>query len=383
LKSLVRTLSRAALAGTVCAIGLGAASTSTAFAANRFCPPTSQAALFIQTDNPAGNQIIAYERTTNGTLEDPHTYNTGGDGAVAAGSAVDPLSSQDSLVVANGGRNLLAVNAGSDTLSVFQVFGSRLVLSQVLASGGEFPSSIAVHRNLVYVLNAGGAGSVQGFFFFGGWLLPLWGSNRSLALSNSDPPYFLDAPGQVGFTPDGGQLIVTTKNSGSDIDVYSVGWFGYLSAEPTVNAAPAPVPFAFTFDASGHLLVTEAGASDLTAFSLASDGVVTEIGGAGDGQAALCWITRVDGHFYGSNAGSANVSQFDESPGGVPELVGVAASLGSGATDSAASPSGRYIYVEAGGIGTVDEFQVGSGGALTQVGSVSGLSAPMEGIAAS
>jgi hypothetical protein len=104
---------------------------------------------------------------------------------------------------------------------------------------------------------------------------------------------------------------------------------------------------------------------------------------AGDGQAALCWVTAADGYFYGSNAGSANVSQFVETSGGVPDLVGVAASLSSGATDSAASSDGRYIYVEEGGIGTIEELQVGSGGALTQVGEVSGLPAPMEGIAAS
>jgi hypothetical protein len=383
MKSLVRIVSRSALVGTVCTMGLGAASVSVAFAAPRSCSAPSASAVFVQTDNPTGNQVISYERASNGTLVDPRTYNTGGDGAVAAGSAVDPLASQGSLVLANGGRNLLAVNAGSNSVSVFQVFGSSLFLSQVLTSGGEFPSSIAVHGNLVYVLNAGASGSVQGFFFLGGWLLPLWGSNRSLGLSNGNPPYFLDAPGQVGFSPDGRQLIVTTKNSGNDIDVYSVGWLGYLSAEPAVNPAPAPVPFAFTFDANGHLLVTEAGASDLTAFSLASNGTLTEIGVAGDGQAALCWITAVDGSFYGSNAGSANLSQFGENSSGIPQLVGVAASLSSGATDSAASSDGRYIYVEAGGIGTVDEFQVNPGGALTQVGAVSGLSAPMEGIAAS
>ena len=57
--------------------------------------------------------------------------------------------------------------------------------------------------------------------------------------------------------------------------------------------------------------------------------------------------------------------------------------VSSGATDSAASSDGRYIYVEEGGFGTVAEFEVGSAGALIQIGEVSGLSAPMEGIAAS
>jgi Lactonase, 7-bladed beta-propeller len=387
MKSMGRTFMRLSVltAATFIAVGGIAASTASAASARGGAPWGSPEphAVFIQTDNPVGNQIVAYQRSSDGSLVDPQSYETGGRGAIAASSVVDPLASQGSLALANGNRTLLAVNAGSDSISVFRVFGNNLTLLQVVPSGGEFPSSIAVDGNLVYVLNAGGAGSVQGFVLLGSKLWPLWGSDRSLGLSNSNPPFFLDAPGQVGFSPDGRQLIVTTKNSGSDIDVYSVGWFGYLSWEPTVNAAAAPVPFAFTFDPAGNLIVTEAGASDLTAYSVGGDGTLSEIGSAADGQAALCWVTAADGYFYGSNAGSANVSQFGETSPGDLDLVGVAASVNSGATDSAVSSDGRYLYVEEGGAGTIAEFQVGPAGALSEVGSITGLSAPMEGIAAS
>ena len=43
--------------------------------------------------------------------------------------------------------------------------------------------SVAVHDNLVYVLNAENGGSVQGFVNFFGHLFALPGSNRSLGLS--------------------------------------------------------------------------------------------------------------------------------------------------------------------------------------------------------
>ena len=58
------------------------------------------------------------------------------------------------------------------------------------------------------------------------------------------------SPGQVGFTPDGGKLVVTTKASGSNIVVYRVQGNGRLSS-PVVNASATPVPFAFTFG-PGH-----------------------------------------------------------------------------------------------------------------------------------
>jgi len=53
------------------------------------------------------------------------------------------------------------VNAGRNTISVFAVRGDRLALRQVLSSGGTFPVTVAVHGNLVYVLNALNGGSLS------------------------------------------------------------------------------------------------------------------------------------------------------------------------------------------------------------------------------
>ena len=183
-------------------------------------------------------------------------------------------------------------------MSVFQVFGSRLVLSQVVGSGGEFPALIAVHGDLVYVLNSGGTVFLAGVLFLRWPPILLWGSHRSLGLSNTSPPFFLDSPGQVGFTPDGQELIVTTKNSGSDIDVYSVGELGYLSDQPTINAAAAPVPFAFTFDAVGSI-VTEAGASDLTSYLVArGKGLSRKSGLRGTGKPHFAGSLRPTGTLW-------------------------------------------------------------------------------------
>jgi DNA-binding beta-propeller fold protein YncE len=186
--------------------------------------------VFVQTNQPTGNQIVVYDRAEDGTLSEAGRYGTGGLGGTAVGAPSDRLASQGSLVYDHGNRLLFAVNAGSDTVSVFRVDGDLLVLEQVLPSGGGFPASIAVHRDLLYVLNAGDTGVLQGFRIAGAMLQPLAGSARSLGLANADPPGFLTSPGQVGFTPDGEQLIATTKASGSQIQVFDVGPDGLLSA---------------------------------------------------------------------------------------------------------------------------------------------------------
>jgi hypothetical protein len=325
--------------------------------------------VFVQTDNPAGNQVATYDRAGNGSLTLRHTYNTGGLGGTLNGSAVDHLASQGSLSYNRQDAVLYAVNAGSNTVSVFSVDGDRLLLREVVSSGGAFPVSVAVHGNLVYVLNAENGGSVQGYLSFFGYLLPLHGSNRPLGLViPSDTTQFTNTPGQVAFSPDGSQLIVTTKANGNDIDVFRVGRFGFLSSAPVVNSEPNTVPFAVSFDSARHLVVAEAGTNALAIFSLNPNGTVTLLDAVGTGLAATCWVTPAGGYLFASNAGSQAVSGYNVT-GGQLTLLGSTAT-DPGTVDASASSDGRFLYVQTGGNRIVDEFRVHTNGSLTAIGSV-------------
>lgn len=165
----------------------------------------------VQTDDPAGNQVVAYHRATDGSLTLAATYDTGGKGGVLDGSVVDHLASQGSLTYDAEHGLLFAVNAGSNTLTVFSTRGDRHALRQVLRSNGPFPVSVTVHDDLVYVLNAERGGSVQGYRIFRDQLSPISGSRRKLGLDPTATPQFTNTPGQVAVSPDGSQLIVTTK----------------------------------------------------------------------------------------------------------------------------------------------------------------------------
>jgi len=206
------------------------------------------------------------------------------------------------------------------------------------------------------------------------------GSARSLGLPNANPPNFLASPGQVGFSPNGRKLIVTTKTSGSNIDVFRVRHNGTLSDTPVVNASATPVPFAFTFTPEGRLASGEAGASSLTTYALGDDGTLSDPRSASDGQTALCWIVRVGGFYYVSNTGSNNLSSFSVGADGTPSLLAaVAGTTNMGPIDLTAS--GRYLYAQTGIAGTIDGFRVNADGSLTSVGSVTGLPPGQEGIA--
>jgi len=323
-------------------------------------------AVFVQTDNTAGNRIVAYHRSGRGKLSWAGSYATGGAGGVLAGSVVDHLASQGSLTYDPDHALLYAVNAGSNTISVFAVSGDRLFLRQVIGSGGTFPVSVTVHGDTVYVLNALNGGSIQGYRVQGGSLAKLGGSHRKLGLNPHATPQFTTTPGQVAFTPDGSQLIVTTKANTNAIDVFGVGAGGRPSAKPTVNTEPKAVPFAVTFDTSGDLVVANAGPNSVSTYTVHGNGTLTQLDTAATGQMATCWVAPAGDFLYASNAGSATVSGLT-SDGGQLSLLGQT-KTDAGTVDAAAA--GGFLYVQAGGPGKVDEFAVGGNGSLTKLGAV-------------
>jgi 6-phosphogluconolactonase (cycloisomerase 2 family) len=324
--------------------------------------------VFVQTDNPAGNAVAAYDRAGDGTLSQAGTYPTGGNGGVLAGSVVDHLASQGSLTYDDDHALLFAVNAGSNTVSVFSADGDRLRLRQVVSSFGKFPVSVAVHDGLAYVLNARAGGSVQGYGIFRDHLFPLPGSHRTLGLDPTATPEFVNTPGQVAFTPDGSRLIVTTKANGNNIDVFRIGFFGTLSTA-RVNTEPGTVPFAVTFDAAGNLAVTEAGTNAVATYSLHHNGTITPLQTAATGQAATCWIVGANGQFYASNAGSGSLSRIRSGHGGALTFLDNT-STDPGSVDAAISADSHYLYVQTGANGIVDEFRINANGSLSPIGSV-------------
>ncbi|MFJ8023740.1 lactonase family protein [Streptomyces sp. NPDC096311] len=357
------------------AIGTAALAVATALAvpASAFAPLKTEqhsSTVFVQTDNPGGNAVVAYDRNADGTLTTAGSYPTGGLGGSLAGSVVDHLASQGSLAYDHEHHLLYAVNAGSDTVTVFAVHGDRLKRTQEVASGGSFPVSIAVHDNRVYVLNALDGGTVQGFVRVGDRLaaVPSW--NPGLGLDPAATPQFTHTPGEIAFTPDGTRLIVTTKAATNSIAVFPLDRSGAPAAAPVVNSLPGTVPFGFVFDAAGRLQVTEAGTNAVATFAVARNGKVTPVGSPiATGQAATCWIVRDGRHLYTSNAGSNSLSGFRTGHRHSLVPLGNTATDG-GTVDAAVSSDGRYLYAQTGAKGIVDEFRVNRDGSLTAIGSV-------------
>ncbi len=344
-----------------------------ATAATASSSDNSPGAVYTLTNSPAGNAVAVFGRAADGTLAPQGQFPTGGAGT---GSG---LGSQGAVVLSGGGRQLFAVNAGSDSISLFSVQTNGLELNATVPSGGSRPISLTVHGNLLYVLNAGGAGNVTAFMVGHDTLTPLAGSTRPLGAGSS-------GPAQVSFSPDGGTLVVTEKNS-STIDTYAVGANG-LAGAPSVSASVGGTPFGFDFDNRGHLLVSNASGS-ASSYSLAGGAVSVISGAVATHQGAPCWlVASKNGRYaYTANAAAGTISVFSVGQDGGLALLdpsGATASLGAGShpLDEAVSSNGQFLYNLTDGTHSLSAFRIGEDGSLSPAGSIGGLPAGAAGLAA-
>ncbi len=338
---------------------------------------SSGGAVYTLSNGSAGNRVITFDRGAGGGLRTVHSFATGGRGTGAN------LGSQGAIALSPDGRRLYAVNASSDTLSVFRVSGTWLHRIQVIGSGGDLPISVVARAGRVYTLNAGSAPSVVGFRVTGSGLARIHGAWRPLAAGDA-------GPAQVGVNPAGTALVITNKAS-STIDTFRVHGDGSLSAAIS-HPSTGSTPFGFAFTPSGTLVVSDASvppSSGATSYAVnAAGGLVARSGAVENHQQAACWVaTTPDSRFaYTANAGSGTLSGYRVRADGSITLLdadGNTADAGTGShpLDESVTPDGRFLYVLADGFGKVEGFRIAADGSLHHLGSAGSLPAGTVGLA--
>jgi 6-phosphogluconolactonase len=343
----------------------------------------NQAAVYTIDNAAAANHVLVFQHDDRGQITSAGSVATGGAGAGAG------LSSQSSVVLSHDGRWLFVCNPGSDDISVLSTGSGVVQLADRVSSGGRMPVSLALHRNLLYVLNAGGAvedkDNVTGFLFAAGKLIALPGSTRTLSGDNT-------GPAQVAFTPDGNALIVTERLT-SLIDTFTLGDEG-LAATHQIFQSSGTTPFGFAVGHNDRIFVSEAsgvpGGSSASSYSISESGELQIIDGSvPTQQQAACWLALShDGRFaYTANAGSGSISGFRVGPQGTLRLLdpsGVTAVLGAGShpVDIAVTRNGNLLFSLANGNGTLNAFHISSSGSLQSMGYIAGIPLSAAGLAA-
>ncbi|HUB40497.1 MAG TPA: beta-propeller fold lactonase family protein [Streptosporangiaceae bacterium] len=331
--------------------------------------------VYTSTNSAAGNQILAFARSSDGVLTPAGTYNTGGTGTAAN-------YGQGAVTLSADHQTLLVVDAGSNQVSDFAVLpDGALRLRNVVSSGGTTPTSVAIRGGLAVVLNSAGTANVTAFFATPAGLLAIPGGSQPLSAGASGPE-------DVAISPDGRHVVVTEKLSDT-IDTFAVGLIGTLAPAVT-SASDSPLSFAGVFTPAGELLVADDGAAGTSAVSpyrIAPSGTLKATQAAvPDGQTAACWITLgQNGNVFVDNAGTQIISTYHLSLFGLVTLTGNF-SPGTGVTplDNSVSSDGQNLYAfeAVSASDQLGEFTIGANGALTSVGTQA-LPTGSEGVAAS
>jgi len=340
--------------------------------------------------NQTTNTVAVFRRTAWGMLTPAGEFPTGGAGDPTPqppDPATDPLASQGALIMGRGNHHLYAVNAGSNQISVLRIRKNSLDIVDVVDSGGVRPISLALHDDLLYVLNEGGTPNITGFTIEeGGTLTPLPGSTRPLIGGVAADP------AQIGFSHDG-ELLVVTEKSGNRINTYTINDDG-LPSPPMDNASNGMTPFGFAFNNANTLVVSEAfggtpNASAASSYDATEDGTLSVISGSvPNSQTASCWVVIPNNGktAFVSNTGSDTISSYRINPsdGSLTLLNATAADTGMGSApiDMDLSVNSRILFVLLGGTQSVASFRVWKNGNLTPIDTASGLPLGAQGIAA-
>ncbi|MGZ4169360.1 MAG: lactonase family protein [Solirubrobacteraceae bacterium] len=330
--------------------------------------------LYVNDNTAPVNTIAGFDRHADGTLTPipGSPFVTGGAGTGAG------IGAQGALQVTPGGRELLAVDPGSNQISELWI-GRDGRLWQVpggtIGSQGTQPVSIAVGRGLVFVANSGAGGSD-----YAGFALDRYGRLRPLPGATFPLPDTAQ-PGDVLINSTATRLVGTRVGT-SQIDSFTIDERGRLHAAPgSPFAAQGPGPFGSEFSPVNpeQLFVSNAhggaGAGTVSAFHDGPQGVLSSIGASpfANGQTAPCWveISRDGRHLFAVNTATPSLSSYGIRRDGTLRLIANTPFDGANAAklgpfDARLSPDGSSLWVVDDGGGAVSGFAV-RGGRLTEI----------------
>jgi 6-phosphogluconolactonase len=325
---------------------------------------------YIDGNTAPANTVDAYARHADGSLTPiaGSPFAAGGEGLGTG------LASQGAIQATADGKYLLAVDAGSNQISVLRVTagGVPVLAGQPVSADGVTPVSIAVSPSgLVYVANSGAGGSNYTGFRLSpaGALTPVRGSTYPVPGDSGLGDVFFNAFGDH---------LIGTRTGTSQIDSFLVLPGGRLlpaPGSPFTGQGLGQLGAEFSPTRPSELFVSNAhnGAllGTVSAYHDGLFGQLTSIGTSpyADGQTAPCWVEiSHDGRYlFAVNTGSGNISSYAINPGGSLTLIGSTPIKGGGADiDARLSPDGRYLLVDGSGMHFISVFAV-NGGSLTEV----------------
>jgi len=357
------------------------------------CAPTPQdptgiaGAVFFMTNEANGNFIVSSAIGADGKItptQATYTGGKGGHGQSAGDAGPDPLFTQDSIKV--GGSFVFAVNAGSNSLSMFKINEANptdiRLIGMPVDTQGEFPVAVAFSQkmNMTCVVNGGAVDGVACFKVDESkGLIPVPNSNRTLSLKQTTPP--TGPPNTVSdiiFNEDETKLLVSIKGippTPGRISAFDVNPVDGSLSETSVDSTPAQggiVPFSMTNIPGKNAVLNTDAAVGFAVYDFskgANDSATSSIIPI-EGQGATCWsnFSPKTGTFFLTDIVTSTVTEVkvdDNLAGSIVKQYPLAA--GSGTIDNAiATINGNdFLYVLSANVTSIDVMSLPAAGQAT------------------
>lgn len=352
-------------------------------------------AAFFLTNDPTGNFVVSADIAADGKLSLRRATPTEGLGAhgLTEAPGPDPLFGQGSVKVSAASNLLAAVNAGSNTLSVFKINpndpSSITMLGSPVGTGGDFPMSVAFNRegNVVCALNGGEVNGVNCFKIDNALgPVPLPDTNRSLNVNQTTP-----ATGPAGslshiaFDENNGRLLAAVKGVPDSAEGF-IAVFDVNQAESgsgmklsrdfrkLVPPAGGLLPFSITVIPGKNAFLSTDAAIGFDIFDLESGNGTSSRTSANkiDGQGAVCWssFSPKTKNFYVTDIVTSQVTEISLDDNLKPTVVKQYPQGNSSSTidNEVASLSGKdFLYVLSPGTTSINVLSLDGPGQAKQL----------------
>ncbi len=289
--------------------------------------PRARNIVYVETNDPAGNAILAYERNDADGRLTPlkgSPFPAGGLG-ITRTTALGPFDSDQNVIINPAQTMLFAVNGGSDTIAVFWINadGSLTpVEGSPFPSGGSNPVSVGLAGDILCVVNKDEDPGHPGDFLPNYTSFRVRPHGRLIPIPNSTVFDDLGSDPSQALVSPSGRLLFGADFLGGILRSFQIERSGRLRPADAQELPPAefadtgaaPLPLGLAVHPSENILYVDfVTISRIGIYRYNQHGRLRFLRTVPDSGAAPCWalVNKAGTRLYASNTGDSSISVYD------------------------------------------------------------------------
>lgn len=281
--------------------------------------------IWLESNSTAGNSILAFRNTGNGSPTFLTSTPAGGIGVYDGTFALGPFDSDQNLITNPEGTLLFAVNSGSNSIAVFRIAsgGLQAVEGSPFPSGGSDPVSLGLKDDILTVVNKDLDPAQNGNLIQPNYTtFRVWPNGQLTAIERSTVSVAYGSSPSQALIASQAPVVFGADFLGGLLQSFFLGADGRLHQNPP-QALPDAV---FAGQTSGHLplgmrthpnlrilYVDLTMINEIAVYRYGAKGELSFVRTVPDSGQAPCWaiVNHAGTRLYATNTGDGSISVYD------------------------------------------------------------------------